>query len=134
MSALPNKACRGCTLAAVMNKVEANEVEKKPASDTCRFGVCSGSALTWRSQQVLHALLFFQQFFQGEVNPFLAESVDGQTLNQLVLALGGGHRVAEDHVLRNAVVAVGRNAHRDPFAVAAESPVAHVVDGGIGGR
>src|SRR5690606_8913707 len=40
---------------------------------------------------------------------------------------------AEHHVLGDAVVAVGGHAHRDPLAVGAQGPVAHVVDGGVGG-
>jgi hypothetical protein len=64
----------------------------------------------------------------------LAEGVDRQAFDDLVLAAFAGDRVAEHHVLRDAVFAVARHAHRDPFAVGAQRPVAHVVDGGVGGR
>src|SRR5690606_33003773 len=41
---------------------------------------------------------------------------------------------AVDDAFGDAVGTVGRNAHGDPLAVAAQHPVTDVVDGGIGGR
>ena len=45
-----------------------------------------------------------------------------------------GDRKAVHDVARNAVAAVGCDAHRHPLAVAATEPVMHVIDRGIGGR
>src|SRR6185436_15207233 len=60
--------------------------------------------------------------------------VDLDALHDLVLAAFAGDGVAEHDVLGDAVFAIGRDAHGDPLAVGAQGPVAHVVDGGVGGR
>src|SRR5699024_8054471 len=68
----------------------------------------------------------------GARHPFATEVVDGEVLDDLVVAVFAADRERIRDAFRDAVAAVGGNAHADD-AVAAVDPVAHVVDGGIGG-
>ena len=75
------------------------------------------------------------QLGQGLVDAFLAEGVDRQVLRRCGtcrLRRSPGSRTSVS--FGDAVPAVGRDAHGDPLAVGAQRPVAHVVDGGVGGR
>src|ERR1700754_3409991 len=82
-------------------------------------------------EQVLHAGALFAQFLLGRINASLRERVDLQALDDGVLAVLHGHRVAEDHARLDAVRTVRRDAHGDPVTLGrAERPVTHVVDGG----
>src|SRR5690606_12510788 len=76
----------------------------------------------------------FEELFQREVHAFAREGVDFQAFDTLVFAVFGRDRHAVDDAFGDAVGTVGRHAHGDPFAVAAQHPVTHVVDGGVGGR
>src|SRR5688572_9466571 len=83
-----------------------------------------GAAARRRSlQKMLDAVLLAGEFGERLVDALLAERIDRQALDDLVLAAFAGDRVAEHHVLRDAVLAVARHAHRDPLAVRAERPV-----------
>ena len=50
-----------------------------------------------------HASLFVLQFFQGLVDAFLAECVDGQAFNEFVFAARAGHREAGIHYGLNSI-------------------------------
>src|SRR3954464_2230228 len=85
------------------------------------------------SEQVFHAVTFFVQFLERAVHALAAELRDLDAFHDLVAAVAAGHRVAIDDALRDAVAAIGGNAHRHPIAVArAGHPVAHVVDRRVG--
>src|SRR5690554_72648 len=84
-------------------------------------------------QQVGNTGFFLLQLVQGDVDVLLAEFVDFQAFDDFVLAVFTGHREAEHGAFRNAVGAVGRNAHGDPLAIGTQPPVVDVVDGGVGG-
>src|SRR5687768_600894 len=88
-----------------------------------------GSAL----EEVFYGRALLLQLLLGGGDLALGEVGVLDSLHDLVLAAGGGAREAEDQALGDAVAAVGGHAHRDPL-VGAQVPVAHVVDGGIGGR
>src|SRR5690606_19753481 len=77
---------------------------------------------------------FFQKLVQRVVHALAREGVDFKALDTRVFAIGGGNGHAVDDAFGNAVGAVGRHAHGNPLAVAAQHPVADVVDGGVGGR
>src|SRR5690606_16963447 len=68
------------------------------------------------------------------VHAFTREGVDLEVFDDRVLAVLGGDRHAVDDAFGDAVGAVRGHAHRDPFALATQDPVADVVDGGVGGR
>src|SRR5690606_15477670 len=85
-------------------------------------------------QQVFDAVTLFEQFLQGEVHALAGECVDFQAFHTGVFTVGGRDGHAIDDAFGNAVGAIRRNAHGDPLAVGSQDPVAHVVDGGIGGR
>src|SRR2546425_7008585 len=84
-------------------------------------------------QHRLDAFLFFLEFLEREVHLFAREGVDREAGDALVLAAGAGHGHAVHGAFGNAVGTVGGNAHGDPPAVGAQGPVAHVIDGGVGG-
>src|SRR3546814_5113347 len=86
------------------------------------------------TEQILDAVAFFQQFFQGEVHAFARERVDFQPFDACVFAVGRGNRNTIDDAFGNTVGPVGRNTHGYPFAIAAQDPVVNVVDGGVGRR
>src|SRR5690606_17035474 len=92
------------------------------------------AAFAGSSQQVGDAGALFLELGQGPVHALAAELVDLKALDDLVAAVLAGHREAVDHVLGNAIAAVGGDAHGHPLAVGAQHPVADVVDGGVGGR
>src|SRR5262245_56177135 len=93
-------------------------------------GVMCGSL----AQQVLHPVALLVQFLERGVHALAAEVADLDALDDLVLAALAGDGVAVPHAFRDAVAAVGRDAHRHPVAVArAERPVADVVDRRVGG-
>src|SRR3990167_4218034 len=95
-------------------------------------GPQAASSSVRSAQQAGYAGALFLEFGQRLVHHFAAIVVDGQALHDLVRAVLAGHREAVHHVLRDAVAAIGRNAHRGPFAVRAQHPVMDVVNGGIG--
>src|SRR5690606_33411746 len=80
------------------------------------------------------AVALFEQFFQREVQALAREGIDFQAFDTLVFAVFGNDGHAVDDAFGDAVRAIRRDAHGDPLAVAAQHPVAHVVDGGVGGR
>ena len=75
---------------------------------------------------------FVGEFLQGFVHARTACFIDFDARNTRVFATRtrDGHAVLD--ALRNAVAAVGRNAHRHPIPVGAEGPVAHMIDGSVG--
>src|SRR5436190_17746406 len=77
------------------------------------------------AEEVADAVALFVQFLQRRLHALLAELAHLDALDDLVAAAAGGHRVAVDHALRDAVASVGRHTHRDPVAIArAGDPVA----------
>src|SRR6185437_7516776 len=87
------------------------------------------------TQQALDARALFAQFLFGGVHAGARELADFQSLHDFVFAVLAGHGITIDHAGRDAVGAVGRNAHRCPIAFGGtERPRAHVVDRGRRGR
>src|SRR5690606_4454218 len=86
------------------------------------------------AQQVLDAVALFKQFLKGMVHALARECVDLQAFNAGVFAVFSGNRYAINNTFGNAVRAVGGHTHGDPFAVGTQHPIAHVVDGSVGGR
>src|SRR4051812_22846332 len=77
--------------------------------------------------------LFFE-LVDRRVDALAREVVDVEPLNDLVALALTGHRERRDQPFRYAVRAVGDDGGRRPVTVAgAEHPVAHMVDGGVGG-
>src|SRR5256886_3454521 len=82
---------------------------------------------------VLDVVALFGDLLQGGVHSFAAEFRNLDALDDRIPAVFAGHRVAVDHALRDAVAALGSDAHRHPVALArAADPVAHVVDRRVG--
>ena len=66
----------------------------------------------------------------GLLDHLTAEVTDLETFNDLPVAALADDRESEDQILVHAVgVAFAVYAHADPFAVAAQGPVAHMVNG-----
>ena len=84
---------------------------------------------------MLHAVALFEQFGVGGVHAGAREVVDLDALYDGVRAVGAGDGEAVDHTFGNAVGAVAGDAHGYPVAGGcAQSPVADVLDGGVGCR
>src|ERR1700751_5450936 len=84
-----------------------------------------------RLEQVSYTGAFFFQLIQGQRHALTAEFVDFQALHNLVIAIFAYYREAVHDAFRNAVAAIGHDAHGDPFAIGAEPPVMDVIDGGV---
>src|SRR5207247_3436944 len=79
------------------------------------------------------AVALFVELLQGGVHSFAAEFRNLDALDDRIPAVFAGYRVAVDHAFRDAVAALGSDAHRHPVALArAADPVAHVVDRCVG--
>ncbi len=85
------------------------------------------------AQQMRNRIALIRQFLKRFIHQHTARCINFQTGHARVLAACAGDGNAVLDALRNAVAAVGWNAHRDPFAVCSERPIAHVIDGGVGG-
>src|SRR3979490_2939825 len=82
---------------------------------------------------MLNAIALFVELLQSRVHSFAAEFRNLDALDDRVLAVFAGHRIAVDHAFRDAVATVGGDAHRHPVALArAADPVAPVVDRRVG--
>src|SRR5690348_1701016 len=106
--------CSGCSAATAARKRAPDE-----SRDIAR---------TSAAEHARHAGALFLELLEREIHALAREVVDLEALYDRVLAVLRRDGIAVHHVLRDAVRAVGRNAHGDPFAVRAERPVAHVVD------
>ena len=65
---------------------------------------------------------------------FTREGINFKAFNHFVFTILTDNGESVNDFRWNLVFAAGSNAHRDPFAVGAKHPVAHVIDGGIGSR
>lgn len=80
------------------------------------------------------AIALRQQLLVSELHALSREGIDGEVLDDLVVAGEGDDGVGVVETLGDAVLALGDDGHGGPLAVGAVYEVVDVVDGGAGGR